>query len=240
MTLIGIRVVYSVFVAGLLFPSGLANFHAPALNEPALQLGGISRSACASTQQPLAATPDKSKADAADRAFEQGLQLHREGSVESLKEAVDKYSEALLLYRGAADRRNEAKTLHRIGMVYSGLGEKQKALDYYNQALPLWRAVGDSNGEAATLNNLGDVYSALGEKQKALDYFNQALPLTRAVGSRAGEATTLNNLALVYNDLGEKQKALDYFNQALPLLRAVGDRAREATTLSNIARSTAN
>ncbi|MDM3845653.1 MAG: tetratricopeptide repeat protein [Aphanizomenon gracile PMC638.10] len=181
----------------------------------------------------IAQSPAATKENA-ERVFDEGMKLYQQGSAESLRQAIQKWQEALSLYRVVNDKKNEAKTLVWIGFVYDALGEKQKALDFYNQALPIRRAVGDRRGEATTLNNIGSVYGDLGEKQKALDYYNQALPIIRAVGDRGGEATTLNNIGSVYDDLGEKQKALDFYNQALPIRRAVGDRRGEAVTLHNI------
>ena len=130
----------------------------------------------------------------AERLFEEGMTLYQEGSAESLRQAIQKWQEARLLYQAVGDRRMEATTLSNIGRVYNALGAKQKALNFYNQALSILRAVGDRRVEAATLNNIGAVYHGLGAKQKALDYYNQALPLYRAVGDRGGEATTLNNI----------------------------------------------
>jgi CHAT domain-containing protein/Flp pilus assembly protein TadD len=184
-------------------------------------------------QQP-AATEQKATRAAAERAFQEGMQLYRQGAAESLRQAITKFEEALPLYRAVGDRQLEAVSLNYIGYIYNALGETQKALDYFNQSLPLSRATGDKAGEAVTLNNIGAVYDSLGEKQKALDYYNQSLPLSRATGDKATEATTLSNIGLVYSDLGEKQKALDYFNQSLPLRRATGDKAGEAVTLNNI------
>ena len=156
----------------------------------------------------IAQSPGATKKNA-ERLFEEGMTLYQQGSAESLRQAIQKWQEARLLYRAVGNRRGEATTLNNIGSVYDALGEKQKALDYYNQALPIRRAEGDRRGEAATLNNIGTVHNALGEKQKALDFYNQALPILRAVGDRRGEAITLNNIGSVYDDLGEKQKALD-------------------------------
>ncbi|MBW4614165.1 MAG: tetratricopeptide repeat protein [Desmonostoc vinosum HA7617-LM4] len=171
---------------------------------------------------------------AAERLLQEGLELYKQGTAESLRKAIEKWQEALKLWRQVDDKAGEAFTLVCMGKVYDSLGEKQQALSYYNQALPIYRAVGDKGGEATTLNNIGAVYSSLGEKQQALSYFNQALPIFRAVGYKAGEANTLNNIGSVYDSLGEKQQALSYFNQALPILRAVGDKGGEATTLNNI------
>ena len=186
------------------------------------------------TQQPSATSSQANRA-AAKRLFDEGFQLYKQGTAESLRQARAKFVEALKLWQQVDDKAGQALALVGIGSVYSDLGEKQKALESYNQALPLIRAVGDRGGEATTLNNIGSVYSDLGEKQKALEYYNQALPLFRAVGNRGGEAITLKNIGKVYDDLGEKQKALEYYNQALPLRRAVGDRGGEANTLRNIA-----
>jgi CHAT domain-containing protein/Tfp pilus assembly protein PilF len=170
----------------------------------------------------------------ARRKFEEGEALQAQGTVESMRLAMKKYEEALLLCRAIGERRGEALTLNNIGGVYNSLGEKQKALDFFNQALPLHRALGDRREEATTLNNIGLVYDSLGQKQKTLDCYNQALPLLRAVGDRRMEAITLNSIGVIYDSLGQKQKALDFFNQALPLRREVGDRNGEATTLNNI------
>jgi CHAT domain-containing protein/tetratricopeptide (TPR) repeat protein len=184
-------------------------------------------------QQPTAISQDATRA-AAERAFQEGKQLYKQGTADSLRQAIAKYEEALSLYRSVGDKAREAVTLNNIGGVYSDLGQKQKALDYYNQSLPLRRAVGEKAGEARTLNNIGGVYSDLGQKQKALDYYNQSLPLFQAVGDKAGEATSLTNIGLVYSDLGQRQKGVEYYNQSLPLFQAVGDKAGEAVTLNNI------
>jgi CHAT domain-containing protein/tetratricopeptide (TPR) repeat protein len=174
--------------------------------------------------------------DAAEQVYQEALQLFRQGTAESLQEAIPKFEQAVILYRQADDKASEAVSLVYIGYIYSSLGEKQKALEYYDQALPLFQAVGNRGEEANTLNNIGRVYDDLGEKQTALEYYERALPLFQAVGNRGGEAATLTGIGLVYDSLGEKQKALEYYDLALPLFQAVGDRGGEATTLNNIGR----
>src|SRR6266542_4971523 len=151
----------------------------------------------------------------AEMADSEGDLLERQGTAESLKNAIEKREEALRLFKASGDRQGEGSTLHRLGFTYTLLGENQKALDHYNQSLALRRAVGDRRGEANTLNGIGTVYESLGAKQRALDYFNQSLALTRAVGDRGGEAYTLNNIGLIPESLGDNQKALDYYNPVL-------------------------
>ncbi|MBE9149142.1 CHAT domain-containing protein [Coleofasciculus sp. LEGE 07092] len=172
--------------------------------------------------------------NAAEQVLQEALQLLQQGTEESLRQAIPKFEQAVILYHQAGEKGSEALSLLALGRVYDSLGELQKALEFYNQALPLFQVVEDRGREATTLNNIGAVYSSLGEKQKALEFYNQALPLLRAVEDIGRKATTLNNIGAVYSSLGEKQKALEFYNQALPLLRAVGNRGVEASTLNNI------
>jgi tetratricopeptide (TPR) repeat protein len=170
---------------------------------------------------------------AAESVFREAEKLSR-GTLEEKRKGIEKYHEALDLYRRATDRNGEAETLNDIGVAYQLLGETRKALEKFNEALPIWREVGDRSGEASTLNNIGLVYDSLGERQNALEKYNEALPIRREVGNRSGESATLNNIGAVYWLLGEMQKALEKYNEALPLRRAVGDRRGEAITLNNI------
>jgi CHAT domain-containing protein/Flp pilus assembly protein TadD len=170
---------------------------------------------------------------AAESLFREAKQLEN-GTVEDKRKGIEKFQEALELYRRAGDHRGEADTLSGIGAIYYFLGETRRALDMFKELLPIRRAIGDRVGEADTLNDIGVVYELLGEKQKALDKHNEALPIWREVGDRRREALSLNNIGATYKALGELQKALDKFNEALPIRRAIGDRKGEARTLNSL------
>jgi CHAT domain-containing protein/Tfp pilus assembly protein PilF len=180
-----------------------------------------------------AATAEDKYRVAGGAAFREAEQL-KDGTLEARRKSVEKYHEALDLYRRVGARSGEAGTLNRIGEVYWGLGETRKALEKFNEALPISRAIGASKVEIETLNYIGLIYWSLGEIQKAFEKFNEALPISRAAGDRSGEAISLNNIGGLYQAQGEMQKALEKFNEALPLRRAVGDRDGEAVTLNNI------
>jgi CHAT domain-containing protein/Tfp pilus assembly protein PilF len=169
----------------------------------------------------------------AEAFFHEARQLNH-GTSEERRKSIEKYQEALELYRRAGDLAKEGAVLNLIGEVYYILRETRKALEKLNEALPLMRAVGDRRQEAVTLNNIGVVYNYLGETQKALEKFNEALPLVRAIGDRGKEANTLHNIGLVYRSLGEMRKALEMYDASLSLRRAVGDHRGEAATLNNI------
>jgi uncharacterized protein (TIGR04222 family) len=171
---------------------------------------------------------------AALRKAEEGEALRAQGTAESLRLAIKKYEEALLLWRAIGHSDGEATTLMLVGVTYQSLSEWRKALEFYTQALPLLQAAGDRRGKAVALLSIGLVYNSLNEKQKALDFYNQALPIQREVGDRIGEARTLASLGLFYTSLGELQKAFDFYTKALELLRAVGDRNGVAVTLNKV------
>jgi CHAT domain-containing protein/Tfp pilus assembly protein PilF len=179
-----------------------------------------------------ATTEDKYRV-AAGALFREAEPLGQ-GTLEEKRASIEKYQEALELYRRAGARREEADVLNNIGKVYWRLGETRKALEKLNEVLPINRAIGARSGEAETLNNLGMIYWSLGGTQQALEKYNEALPIIRAIGDRYGEAVTLNNLGLAYHSLGDMQKALGQYSEALPIRRAVGDRSGEANTLNNI------
>jgi len=181
-----------------------------------------------------AATEQDMNRVAAERTFTEGEQLRTQGTAESLHKAIQKYEEALSLWRALGDSSREATTLDFMGITYGWLGQSESALSYYTQALSLFRAMGDSEGEGGTLNNIGQAYRALGKKRKALEYSKRALPLLRAVGDRYGEAVTLHTIGTIYNNLYESKKAIEYYNQALRVQGVEGDRVGQAFTLNAI------
>jgi CHAT domain-containing protein/tetratricopeptide (TPR) repeat protein len=181
-----------------------------------------------------AATPQDESRVAAQRALTEARRLVSQQAAESLRKAVEKYREALALWRAVGDQRGEADTLTGLGGVHIKLDEKQNAIESLEQALKLWRAMGDHSGEARTFDEIGILHQDVGEYQKALDVHQQALVLRRAAGDRKMEARALNNIAMVYLDMGEYQKALEFHQQVLPIRKALGDVAGESNTLNNI------
>lgn len=174
---------------------------------------------------------------AAQQVTEEARLLSEEGSATSLRKALEKYAEALLLWRAAKESRGEGDTLFKMGVIHWQLGESQKSLEYYSPALEIWRAQSNRREEARVLHSMGVSYWQLGESQKALQYYGQALPLRRLTADRQGEAITLNSTGLAHDSLGQLREALEYYNQALSLQRKLGNERDVATTLSNIGAS---
>ncbi len=170
----------------------------------------------------------------AEKFFAEAEQLRHEETVAARRKAIEKYEQALSLWRAGGERRNEARALNNMGLVYQALSEYQKALECYLQALPLRRSTGDVAGEVDTTSNIASVYVATGDNKKGIEYFKEALSRMRDSGRRENEAKILNGLGVAYWNSGENQQALENYNLALNLSRAAGDKQNEAEILSNL------
>ena len=171
------------------------------------------------------------------QTFTQEDSQREQGTAESLRSAIKKYEETLLLRRAVEDRAGEAVLLNQIGTAYDHLGEKRQALHCFLQALPLLRGLGDGKGEARAAVRISDLYREIGDMKKALVYLDIALQVNRATYDRTGEAAVLTALGNRYNTLGERERALGYYNKALGLWRAIADRTGEASTLDRMAKA---
>src|SRR5215813_1679534 len=183
------------------------------------------------TEWRIATTQDVSRV-AAERVIEEAERLDNLRQMEQSRKAIEKFEEALTLWRAAGDRRGEAVTYQKLSSVWRRLSDYQKALDRLGPALQFWRETGDRNGEAFVLNEFGEIYIEMSEYQKALDFFNQALNLH--TGNRSLEASLLNNIGAVYRRTGDNRKALDYYRRSFVLMQATGNRRDGVTVLNNI------
>jgi CHAT domain-containing protein/tetratricopeptide (TPR) repeat protein len=181
---------------------------------------------------------------AAWRLVAEGLELDRQTKAASWRQAIEKYQEALPLWRAAGFKTWEANALYLIANNYIFLGEKQKAFEYANQAVPLAHAAaseGDEDQrvksvkvEAYALDIVGRIYNEFGDKKKAIEVFNQALPLHRSISDRSGELFTVSLMASAYQYMGDMQRALSLYDEATAIAKEVGDHAREGTILNNV------
>jgi len=181
-------------------------------------------------QQP-ATTEQQTAKELAEKAFAEALQLQNQETVESLKQAIAKYQEALQLFRAAADQHGEAKTLGSMGIAYSQLGEQQQAINYLNQSLKLSEAEKNIPNQITSLVRIGLAYQKLNQLQQSISYYEQALTLLRTTGEKTKEANILAEIALAYQSLSNFEQAIAYFNQAITLYEAEKDSANAANTL---------
>ncbi len=171
---------------------------------------------------------------AAERTFEEADRLRLQTKADSKRAAIEKYKQALNLFRTAGERAGQALTLYALGLAHAELGEFRSTLEYTGPALALFRALGEDSMESLTLNLMGSADDFLGELPKALENLNQALVLSQKHGDHSSEASVLNNLGRIYFQNSDLQKALENQSQALALFRLLRNPNREATALQNL------
>lgn len=173
----------------------------------------------------------------AERLFMAAQKLRLQGTRDSRAQSIEKYKEALDIWRALNEARGEGYALCGIGRVYRVTGMLPEALDYLNQALTRLRDAQDIPGQAFVLNEVGAAHKSLGDPLQALDSYGRALELRGSIGDLWGQAQLFNNIGIVYLNTGNQQKAIENYKKALPLWQAVGDRYMEANTLNNVAES---
>jgi CHAT domain-containing protein/tetratricopeptide (TPR) repeat protein len=168
----------------------------------------------------------------AEKLFWEAYQLSKQPAIDERRKALEKYQQALPMFRALDDRSLEYYSSLVAGFIYLSSGESQKALQYYSQALTLGKILGNTTDEPILLNNIGGVFDTLGEPQKALGYYGEALAIWSARNERGPQADTLSNLGTTHFKMGEPQQAINYYNQSLTLKRELGNNVKIANTLS--------
>lgn len=163
--------------------------------------------------------PDR-KAEA-ERLNDEGIQQYKQGQ---FREALQKFQEALVIFREIGDRKEEWVMLNNIGKAYNRLSQYPQALEFYQQALAIARERGNRQDEGKTLYNIGDVYDSQSHYSRALEFYQQSLAIRRELGDHKNQVITLNDIGKVYRNLGQYSQAIESHQQALAIAEAEGDR----------------
>lgn len=143
------------------------------------------------------------------------------------------YEEALRIWEGLGNHRNQASMLDAIANFYSDL-DAEKALQYLERALTAWQSAGDRAEQAKTLMDIGLTYVWLSDNAKAIQSFRHAQVLWSALNDRRGQAETLTRLGWTYYWADDWQNAVSQFNDAALLWQSVGDRVKAAIALGHL------
>jgi tetratricopeptide (TPR) repeat protein len=155
-------------------------------------------------------------------------------SKEDREKALQKYQEALEIFRKVRSEKRQATTLTSMGAVYASRSQYQQALEYYDKALDLHQKVGNVKGQAATLANTGTVYRNLGQFQKALEHQESALALHRKISNLQGEGRALSALSYTYRGIGQYHKAMECAEKYLAISKQIKNINDEGNALVEI------
>lgn len=113
--------------------------------------------------------------------------LSYKGTINRFKENVDEaikcYEKALIEFRKANDRRNEAEVLDMLGMAYFAKGYHKKALDLIKQSISMSEEIDNIYALITTYANLGELYRlAFHNSQKAVENYKKSIQYIFSVG----------------------------------------------------------
>ena len=112
-----------------------------------------------------------------------GVYLNQQGRDDFEKgrpqEALEKFQQALAIFREFKARAGEANSLNNIGEYHYSLGKYDEALKFYQQALAIRQEIGDKQGEWASLDYLGELYADRNQLTQALASYQQALAIIK-------------------------------------------------------------
>jgi CHAT domain-containing protein len=148
-------------------------------------------------QSSTTVTPSDSKDSEARQALARADALRRNWTAVSLREAIDQYEKAALLWISISDFSNASEATLTTGDVYFLLSEYAQALKQYQNAEALAQRTGNWLVQAAALSQMGRLQSSLGNNDLAERQVTQALDLfKRHEGDRTASAMHLYGEAL--------------------------------------------
>ncbi len=170
------------------------------------------------------------------------IRLHKEAdalkqkarSYSDLKQAEQKYLQAIAIYQRVGERKNLGIACQSVGIIYSDWGQYAKAVEFYEKSLAITRQIGPAKTEGQILNNLGLVYKAWGQYAKAVEFYEKDLAIARKIGDVKAEGTVLGNLGIVYDEQGQYAKAVEFYEKDLAIARKIGYVKGEGYTLNNL------
>lgn len=185
-----------------------------------------------SAEGPRQPAPEDLKRLQAEQVFMEGQNLRWKGE---RRQALEKYGEALRLWRELDDPLGQTYTLTGRGMAYKALGEFKEAVADYELALKLLTEPGRLLHRSFVLNEMGAAYRDLDNAKRALPLYAEALDIRARAGDERGQAQIYNNIGLAYQRTGDHPGAIPFYEKALPLWDSAGEEDLKALTQNNLA-----
>jgi len=130
-------------------------------------------------------------------------------------------------------KKDIARAINNIGVIYYFKSDYDKALEYYNKAIILYKENNEPEKIAGTYTNIGVIYKSRGNYLKALESYKLALANSKAedyllIGSKN---TNIGNLYSIQNDF---IRAIDHLEIGLKNHKLANNQRGVANTLSVI------
>lgn len=132
--------------------------------------------------------------------------------------ALERFQEALTLYRRGRTPSGVARAQHNMGLAYEKLGRWQEAIESLTKSLGSNEALGDMRVILYDHMELGWCYANIGQREMALRHAYAALALAQEHDWAGDRARAHWHLGRVLAALGEKDEAASHYEKAIQLL----------------------
>ncbi|TMK73042.1 MAG: tetratricopeptide repeat protein [Actinobacteria bacterium] len=151
--------------------------------------------------------------------------------------ALQRFEEALRLFRELDDARGVAQCLAQLGWLATTRDDHERAVSVSQESLTLARDLGDKRTASVALSNLAEIAAADGGWDEATRLFEEALELRRAVGDRRNVANALLNLGRTELARGDHERAAAVLKEGLELAVELDDTWSISVGLSALAQT---
>ena len=158
-------------------------------------------------------------------------------SAKNYKPAIQKYEEAIALWRELGNKREEGYSLTNEARIYRLLSEPKTALNKLEEARLRLEEARDLSGQAFTLNTIGNLQKEFFNSHDAIAAFEKAIKLRLDIDDRYGLAQLYNNIGLTYSNIGYQLKSAENYEKSSSIWRELGVRHDEMNTLINAAKA---
>jgi CHAT domain-containing protein len=176
------------------------------------------------------ATPMDQRSHLAQRATANATILRADWTENALRQAIEKYDEAALIWRSLQNLQSAAVATMEAAEVCLMLGQYHEALKRYQKAEVQAKNAGARFEESQALGEAGRLYSYLGDNDKAQKQVGEAVKLVafnsleNPVLFKVNYAENLLNLAEVSYSKGNLLKSSKEFEESLKLFDEILDR----------------
>lgn len=160
---------------------------------------------------------------AAEQAVSEGETLRARKTAASLPQALEKFGQAIALWRALDESYETAVALYGRCLTHRMLGESPNAVTDCGDSAETMSGLGDNYGEAVARTGRGWAYIYLGDVSRALADFNASLTIRRRIDDRQGESLDLLGVGWAHVLRDENGEALEYFQRSLRALDEVRD-----------------
>jgi CHAT domain-containing protein/tetratricopeptide (TPR) repeat protein len=146
--------------------------------------------------------------------------------------ALDAYQKALAVFTERKSLPRVALALSQIGELYSTLTDYEQARDYFQRSLLVSEQANRPYGRAEALKAIGNSYRRQGNYSQALYYLSQGLKLLEESGRKFGLAGALTEMGDLYLLQGDETQALEFYHRSQALFDELGSKDNIAALIA--------